>query len=74
MKTTDPSIVKDTKAYLITQKLIKDRKLITSHMLNVPFYKTSVISELAGIMFDEMSLYALKETLEYTETYKCTSS
>jgi len=63
LKTTNRTIVKDTKAYLLTQKIFHDKEVITSHKLSIPFYETPVISRLASIMFDQMSLYASNETL-----------
>ena len=62
-KTADPTIVDDKKAYIAAQKLIRDKEIIKSHNKNVPFYTTSVMSELAEIMFQKMSLYKANETL-----------
>jgi len=62
MKTSDKNIVRDWRTYIIGQKLIRDRELITTSNKDVPFYKTSLISDLAGIMYDKMSLYAKNET------------
>ena len=62
-KTADPTIVEDKKAYIAAQKLIADKEIIKSHNKNVPFYTTSVMSDLAEIMFQKMSLYKANETL-----------
>ena len=62
-KTANPNLVKDKKAYIVAQKLIRDRELIGTNYKNVPFFKTPVISELAGIMYDKMILYAANETI-----------
>ena len=63
LKTADKTIIEDTKAYLITQKLIHDKEVMASHKRNIPFYNTDMMSALAGLMFDRMSLYAANETV-----------
>ena len=63
LKTYNPNIVSDKKAYILAQKLIKDKELIGSNMRNVPFYNIPSISDLAEIMYDRMSLYAANETI-----------
>ena len=62
-KTANPNLVKDKKAYIVAQKLIRDKELIGTNYKNIPFFKTPVISELAGIMYDKMFLYAANETI-----------
>ena len=61
-KTSNPAIVADKKAYIVAQKLIRDKEILTSHTRNVPFYSTKVIKDLAQVMYDRMSDYARNET------------
>jgi len=63
MKTSDKHIVRDWQTYIVGQKLIRDREIITTHYKNIPFYRTALISDLAGVMYDKMSLYAANETV-----------
>ena len=56
-KTADPSIVEDKKAYIVAQKLIRDKEIIKSNSRNVPFYTTNTIVELANNMVEQMTLY-----------------
>lgn len=60
-KTTNPSIVTDKKAYIVAQKLIRDKEILNSHTKNVPFYSTKVIKNLAEVMYDRMSDYDTTE-------------
>ena len=56
-KTADASIVEDKKAYLVAQKFIGDKELITSNSRNVPFYSTSAILKQVENMVKQMNTY-----------------
>jgi len=63
MKTIDPSIVEDKNAYIVAQKLIKDKDIVLSQRYNVPFYTTKTMGDLAKVMFDKMNVYRLDEEM-----------
>ena len=63
LKTSKPQIVEDKEAYIVAQKLIRDRDLIGTNYKNVPFFKTPVISQLSQVLYDQMTLYAANETI-----------
>lgn len=63
MKTSNPNIIEDKNAYLVAQKLIRDKELIGTNNRNVPYYTIDVISDLASIMYERMTLYAANETI-----------
>jgi len=60
-KTIDPSIVEDKNAYIVAQKLIKDKDIVLSQRYNVPFYTTKTMGDLAKVMFDKMNAYRQDE-------------
>jgi hypothetical protein len=61
--TTKSSIVRDRNAYIIGQKLIRDKESLVSHTRNVPFYELDKMKDLASIMYQQMSAYEKNETV-----------
>lgn len=60
-KTSKSSLVADEKAYRVAQKLIHDIEILNSHSRNVPFYDVPSMTKFADIMYQEMTLYSVKE-------------